>query len=395
MWCNWMPLTFPTWDWHVQCMRKLSVKLWGFWLLEVAFGCDNTCAVLACSGEHKRSPRNPVTGSETKSIKEHRAASKSRREWVEVLAKMYVHGHQNASEVLASMINLKPLTPPPVHMFLFPNVPICLDVLTTHGNPTSLVFEHYHCAKGEHPGSTKPIDTRNPSVFCGKTPLYSNWLYVGSKKIERVYLDRLHCTALCYTRLPLSLSFGRKHLEDLPRWLEVSQSSWVSRGVREISSETNTLSWSWTASSGWVLISLGCSPQDSTGTHRFPWNLERQFQCSKSSKRTLQTRETPGAFGLWILGCVWNRNPLDMFGSILCRKWREMKLRSSGSMFPTMFLRNSDILRQGSIPKPLIVAVADNNPDLVGAVGPGNFVKTWQDVPIGTLLEPYWNPIGT
>ena len=27
---------------------------------------------------------------------------------------------------------------------------------------------------------------------------------------------------------------------------------------------------------------------------------------------------------------------------------------------------------QGSIPKPLIVAVADNNPDLVGAVGLGN-----------------------
>lgn len=115
-----------------------------------------------------------------------------------MLAKMYVHGHQNASEVLASMINLKPLTPPPVHMFLFPNVPICLDVLTTHGNPTSLVFEHYHCAKGEHPGSTKPIDTRNPSVFCGKTPLYSNWLYVGSKK-NRKSLPRptaLHCTLL-------------------------------------------------------------------------------------------------------------------------------------------------------------------------------------------------------
>ena len=110
MWCDWMPLTFPTCDWHVQCMRKLSVKLWGFWLLEVAFGCDNTCVVLACSGEHKRSPRNPVTGSETKSIKEHRAASKSRRKWVEVLAKMYVHGHQNASEVLASMINLKSLS---------------------------------------------------------------------------------------------------------------------------------------------------------------------------------------------------------------------------------------------------------------------------------------------
>ena len=36
-------------------------------------------------------------------------------------------------------------------------------------------------------------------------------------------------------------------------------------------------------------------------------------------------------------------------------------------MFPTF--------RPGSIPKPLIVAVADNNPDLVGA-GPGNFDKT-------------------
>ena len=241
-----------------------------------------------------------------------------------------------------------------------------------------------------------------PDCFLRKNTIVQQlalrWLQKKSKE-SPVYLDRLHCTALCYTRLPLSLSFGGKHLEDLPRWLEVSQSSWVSRGVREISSETNTLSWSWTASSGWVLISLGCSLQDSTGTHRFPWNLERQFQCSKSSKsskRTLQTREAVklqeplvsgylDAFGIGILWICLDQFCVENEEKCLAPElWLHVSRCFIG--IPT----SSDI-RQGSIPKPLIVAVADNNPDLVGAVGPGNFDKTWQDVPIGTLLEPYWN----
>lgn len=272
-------------------------------------------------------------------------------------------------------------------MFLFPNVRICLDVLTTHGNPMSLVFEHYHCAKGEHPGSTKPIDTRNPGVFCGKnTIVQQKRLYVGSKEKSKespVYLDRLHCTLL---HAAPSLALGRKHLEDLPRWLEVSQSSWVSRSVRETSettSETNTLSWSWTASSGWVLISLGCSPQDSMGTHRFPWNLERQFQCSKRTLQVsvkLQEPLVSGYLDAFGIGLLWSHVWINFVSKCLAP---ELQLHVSD--FPTR--QHSEAFDCGS----------SRQQPRFGRRRTWQLWqddKTWQDVPIGTLLEPYWNPLG-
>ena len=119
-----------------------------------------------------------------------------------------------------------------------------------HGNPMSLVFEPYHCAKGKSSSINKTNTHEKPDCFSPKNTTLQQLtdfdLKLAPKKTSQESRSTSrpitsHSTALCYTRLPLPLAVFPWAQETLGRSSEMAGGFSMSAKMFEKQLATRTL----------------------------------------------------------------------------------------------------------------------------------------------------------